>query len=255
MENSELDLLAGSTRPRTPKDPEVAAIAARDGRGAGRRATYYPDLLPEARAVRAGAACGSPRSNLGSRRYAVFADKCWPAFEKAFGFVPCYVNSPPGDPGHAGRLRGGHLRRGQRVHLPARQRRRPPRCWTSTTPCPTDLIAPGTDLQGRDARGPVHGLPLRQHAELLHEELLDEVPAHHEPADGGPAPGSRTSPAARSKASCAPARPPSSACRGTRTGSWPATSPRATSSTSTRRASAASASSPSRTSPGSTATC
>ena len=31
--------------------------------------------------------------NLGSRQYGVFADKCWPAFEKAFGFVPCYVNS------------------------------------------------------------------------------------------------------------------------------------------------------------------
>jgi L-fucose isomerase-like protein len=25
--------------------------------------------------------------------YGVFADKCWPAFESYFGFVPCYVNS------------------------------------------------------------------------------------------------------------------------------------------------------------------
>jgi L-fucose isomerase-like protein len=31
--------------------------------------------------------------NLGSRSFGVFADKCWPAFEQAFGFVPCYVNS------------------------------------------------------------------------------------------------------------------------------------------------------------------
>jgi len=31
--------------------------------------------------------------NLGSRRFGVYANKCWPAFEKAFGFVPCYVNS------------------------------------------------------------------------------------------------------------------------------------------------------------------
>ena len=31
--------------------------------------------------------------NLGSRQFGVFANKCWPAFEKAFGFVPCYVNS------------------------------------------------------------------------------------------------------------------------------------------------------------------
>jgi L-fucose isomerase-like protein len=30
--------------------------------------------------------------NLGSRQFGVYANKCWPAFEKAFGFVPCYVN-------------------------------------------------------------------------------------------------------------------------------------------------------------------
>ena len=30
--------------------------------------------------------------NLGASRFAVFADKCWPAFEAQFGFVPCYVN-------------------------------------------------------------------------------------------------------------------------------------------------------------------
>lgn len=31
--------------------------------------------------------------NLGSRHFGVYANKCWPTFEKAFGFVPCYVNS------------------------------------------------------------------------------------------------------------------------------------------------------------------
>ncbi|BDF71360.1 L-fucose isomerase [Oscillospiraceae bacterium] len=31
--------------------------------------------------------------HLGNSRYAAFANKCWPAFETAFGFVPCYVNS------------------------------------------------------------------------------------------------------------------------------------------------------------------
>ena len=29
----------------------------------------------------------------GSRRYVAFANKCWPAFQTQFGFVPCYVNS------------------------------------------------------------------------------------------------------------------------------------------------------------------
>ena len=28
----------------------------------------------------------------GSRRYVAFANKCWPAFQPAFGFTPCYVN-------------------------------------------------------------------------------------------------------------------------------------------------------------------
>ncbi|MGN1135647.1 MAG: L-fucose/L-arabinose isomerase family protein [Oscillospiraceae bacterium] len=29
----------------------------------------------------------------GSKEYVVFANKCWPAFQTQFGFVPCYVNS------------------------------------------------------------------------------------------------------------------------------------------------------------------
>ena len=29
----------------------------------------------------------------GSRKYIAFANKCWPAFQTQFGFVPCYVNS------------------------------------------------------------------------------------------------------------------------------------------------------------------
>lgn len=32
-------------------------------------------------------------SNIGASKYAVFANKCWPAFQTQFGFVPCYVNS------------------------------------------------------------------------------------------------------------------------------------------------------------------
>ena len=32
-------------------------------------------------------------ANRGASEYFVFANKCWPAFESAFGCVPCYVNS------------------------------------------------------------------------------------------------------------------------------------------------------------------
>ncbi len=34
-----------------------------------------------------------PNKNKGSRKYVAFANKCWPAFQTEFGFVPCYVNS------------------------------------------------------------------------------------------------------------------------------------------------------------------
>ncbi len=33
------------------------------------------------------------QANLGASQYAAFANKCWPAFEKYFGHVPCYMNS------------------------------------------------------------------------------------------------------------------------------------------------------------------
>ena len=31
--------------------------------------------------------------HLGASKYAAFANKCWPAFQTEFGFVPCYVNA------------------------------------------------------------------------------------------------------------------------------------------------------------------
>ncbi len=90
MENSELDLfvLYNSVN---ESDPEIAAIAKdmADELGAG---NTYPDLLPKLARFEL-ALTRFAEENLGSRKYAIFADKCWPAFEKAFGFVPCYVNS------------------------------------------------------------------------------------------------------------------------------------------------------------------
>ena len=35
----------------------------------------------------------------GSRKYVAFANKCWPAFQKQFGFLPCYVHSRLGERG------------------------------------------------------------------------------------------------------------------------------------------------------------
>jgi L-fucose isomerase-like protein len=89
MENSELDLYDIFTRAQG--DPGVKAVAADMARelGPGHR---YPDLL-EAMAQFEVALLQFMERNLGASRFGVFADKCWPAFESYFGFVPCYVNS------------------------------------------------------------------------------------------------------------------------------------------------------------------
>jgi L-fucose isomerase-like protein len=89
MENSELDLydvFLGAKGAR-----EIKAVAKDMARelGAG---NAYPDLLDKLAQFEVGLT-RFMKANLGASKYGVFADKCWPAFEKYFGFVPCYVNS------------------------------------------------------------------------------------------------------------------------------------------------------------------
>ncbi len=90
MENSELDLLS-LFQAVDANDPEVAKVAAdmASELGAG---NGYPDLLPKLARFET-ALMRFYDAQRGSRQFAVFADKCWPAFESFFGFVPCYVNS------------------------------------------------------------------------------------------------------------------------------------------------------------------
>jgi L-fucose isomerase-like protein len=90
MENSELDLfeLYKSAAGRTAKINAVARDMAKE-LGAGNR---HPEKLKQLAQFEV-ALVKFFEDNLGSRRFGVYANKCWPAFEKAFGFVPCYVNS------------------------------------------------------------------------------------------------------------------------------------------------------------------
>jgi L-fucose isomerase-like protein len=89
MENSELDMYDLFLSKKG--DPRIKAIAKDQAKELGRGNTY-PDLL-EPLAQFEIALLDFMEKNLGASQYAVFANKCWPAFEKYFGFVPCYINS------------------------------------------------------------------------------------------------------------------------------------------------------------------
>jgi len=89
MENSELDLY---DLVREDADgPEVKRIAEEMAKELGQGNTY-PDLL-EKLAHYESVLERFMQSNLGAAKFGAFANKCWPAFEKYFGHVPCYVNS------------------------------------------------------------------------------------------------------------------------------------------------------------------
>ena len=89
MENSELDLY--DIYLKTGNDPKINAVAKDMAKelGSGNR---YPDILKKLAQFEI-ALIKFMENNLGTREYGIFANKCWPAFEHYFGFVPCYVNS------------------------------------------------------------------------------------------------------------------------------------------------------------------
>jgi L-fucose isomerase-like protein len=90
MENSELDMYVLYQEVKED-DKEVTAAAKDMAKELGAGSTY-PDLLPKLARFQV-ALERFAEANKGSRQYVIFANKCWPAFERAFGFVPCYVNS------------------------------------------------------------------------------------------------------------------------------------------------------------------
>ena len=89
MENSELDLLDIVTAEENA--PEVKNIAAEMTKEL-KSGNTYPDLINKL-AQYEFALDKFMTKNLGASKYGAFANKCWPAFEKYFGHVPCYMNS------------------------------------------------------------------------------------------------------------------------------------------------------------------
>jgi L-fucose isomerase-like protein len=89
MENSELDLFDLVQTEKGSSD--VKRIAGEIAKELGQGNTY-PDLNEKVAQYEA-ALEKYMQANLGASEYVAFANKCWPAFEKYFGHVPCYMNS------------------------------------------------------------------------------------------------------------------------------------------------------------------
>lgn len=88
-ENSELDLLVSyKEHAGDPRIPDICKEMAEE-MGEGR---YYAEMN-ERMAQLEITLLDWAEKHKGSRKYVAFADKCWPAFPKEFGFEPCYVNS------------------------------------------------------------------------------------------------------------------------------------------------------------------
>ena len=89
MENSELDLYDIFLKAKG--DRKIKSVARDMAKELG-QGNAFPDML-EKLAQHEVALTRFMENNLGASEYGIFANKCWPAYESYFGFVPCYVNS------------------------------------------------------------------------------------------------------------------------------------------------------------------
>jgi len=89
MENSELDLFESFNK--HAGDPRISE-AIKDMEQELGEGNNYPGILPKLAQYEI-TLIDWMENNIGASEYAVFANKCWPAFQTQFGFVPCYVNS------------------------------------------------------------------------------------------------------------------------------------------------------------------
>ncbi|MBQ3141822.1 MAG: fucose isomerase, partial [Clostridia bacterium] len=89
QENSELDLLEAYKKHEG--DPRIAAVKAEMEAELGTH-NDFPTVLDKLAQYEI-TLMDWYDQNREACEFAVFANKCWPAFQTMFGFVPCYVNS------------------------------------------------------------------------------------------------------------------------------------------------------------------
>jgi len=89
QENSELDLLAAyKAHANDPRIPDkIKEMEEELGEG-----NKMPGILPRLAQYEL-TLLDWIEANKGTAKYVAMANKCWPAFQTEFGFVPCYVNS------------------------------------------------------------------------------------------------------------------------------------------------------------------
>ena len=88
-ENSELDLLVAYNK--HANDPRIPAKVDEMNEELG-LANPYKGILPRLAQYEL-TLLDWAEAHKGTRKYVCFANKCWPAFQTEFKFVPCYVNS------------------------------------------------------------------------------------------------------------------------------------------------------------------
>lgn len=89
MENSELDLFEAFNK--HANDPRIQSVVKEMEEELG-QGNEYPGILPRLAQYEL-TLMDWMENNKEASDYVVFANKCWPAFQTQFGFVPCYVNS------------------------------------------------------------------------------------------------------------------------------------------------------------------
>ncbi len=89
QENSELDLL--DAYKKHDGDPRIDALV-KEMEQELSCGNCHPGVLPRLAQYEL-TLLDWAEDNKGAAEYFIFANKCWPAFESFFGFVPCYVNS------------------------------------------------------------------------------------------------------------------------------------------------------------------
>jgi L-fucose isomerase-like protein len=89
QENSELDMFASFNAHNGDSRIKTVMADMANELGSGNK---MPGILPKLAQFEL-TLLDWAEKNLGASKYVAFANKCWPAFQTQFGFVPCYVNS------------------------------------------------------------------------------------------------------------------------------------------------------------------